>query len=205
MNGRLRAVLLGGFSALALVVGGLGASQLRHAIAAGPMLSSPHGIVVDDTGRIFCGVRASDVFVYDAKGTLVGAWTVPDAVGDLRLALAPEDRLEVASRGGGRLHVYGREGGLVETREDPDAFERIGPEHDHTHRRADGTVHALRDGALLRLAPAPETVLVAALRWPLSAVASYPLLLVPLLLFGAGGILYSAILTGRAREAGRAG
>lgn len=201
MSRSRNALLVAAVSGIALLVGGLGAAQLRHAIAGGPMLSAPHGIVVDDTGRIFCGVRASDIYVYDAGGTLVAAWTVPDADGDLRLALAPDDRLEVASRNGDRLHVYERSGGLVETREDPGAFERIGPENDLRHHGADGSVHALRDAAIVRFAPAPEVVLVPALRWPLSAVAAHPMVLAPLLFGGGVGLIYAAILAGRARRA----
>lgn len=190
----IAAILLA--SALALVVGGMGAAQLRHAMAAGPMLVAPSGIAVSDDGRIYTGVRGGHVFLYDAAGELQNAWTVPGASGRLRLALV-EGSLHVASERAPMLHVYGLDGTALESRPEPDAFARIGAEHDSTFRAVSGELYALEEHSIVRREPPPAQAVVAAPRWPLRGFARHPFALGLLLFAGAFGPL-AALFVGRA-------
>ncbi len=193
----IAAVLLA--STLALVVGGMGAAQLRHAMAAGPMLVAPSGIAVNDDGEIYTGVHGGHVFMYDASGELRNAWTVPGAVGRLRLALV-DGVLQVASEGAPTLHVYGLDGSALDTREEPSAFSRIGAENDTTFRTAAGEVYSLEGNSIVRREPAPVQAVVPALRWPLNTFARHPLSLGLLLFAGAFGPI-AALFLGRAGRA----
>ena len=187
-------------SALALGVGGMGAAQLRHAMAAGPMLVSPSGIAVSDDGRIYTGVHGGHVFLYDASGELRNAWTVPGATGRLRLALV-DGSLHVASERAPTLHVYGLDGAALESRPEPDAFARIGEEHDSTFHTATGELFALEGHSIVRREPPPAQAVVAAPRWPLRGFARHPFGLGLLLFAGAFGPI-AALFVGRADRPG---
>lgn len=184
-------------SVAALCVGGMGAAQLRHAMAAGPMLVAPSGIVVGPNGRIYAGVHGGHVFAYGPDGELMNAWTVPDAGSPLRLALVDET-LHVAGEHSPTLHVYGLDGAALGSRDEPGAFERIGPANDRSFRTPAGEVYALQGHSILRREPKPEEVVVAEPRWPLRAFARHPFSLGLLLFAGAFGPI-AALFVGRAR------
>jgi hypothetical protein len=194
----IAAILLA--STFALVVGGMGAAQLRHAMAAGPMLVAPSGIAVSDDGEIYTGVHGGHVFSYDASGELRNAWTVPTAEGRLRLALV-DGFLHVASERAPTLHVYGLDGTALDSREEPDAFSRIGAEHDSAFRTASGELYALEGHSIVRREPAPAHAVVPAPRWPLRAFARHPFGLGLLLFAGAFGPI-AALFVGRAGRPG---
>jgi hypothetical protein len=193
-RGAIAAILLA--STLALVVGGMGAAQLRHAMAAGPMLVAPSGIAVNDDGGIYTGVRGGHVFLYDASGELRNAWTVPGAEGRLRLALV-DGSLHVASERAPTLHVYRLDGAVLDSREEPDAFSRIGAEHDNEFRTASGELYALEGHSIVRRAPPPVHAVVPAPRWPLRMFAPHPFVL-GLLLFAGAFLPIAALFLGRA-------
>jgi hypothetical protein len=192
----IAAILLA--SAVALVVGGMGAAQLRHAMAAGPMLVAPSGIAVSDDGLIYTGVDGGHVFLYDASGELQNAWTVPGAAGRLRLALIDRS-LHVASERAPTLHVYELDGAAREARADPRAFARIGAKHDRAFRTPAGELYTLEGHSILRSEPPPPHAVVTAPRWPLRAFARHPFGLGLLLFAGAFGPI-AALFVGRARR-----
>jgi hypothetical protein len=169
----------------ALVVGGMGAAQFRLAFAQGPLLVRPHGLDVDEEGRIYVGVAGIQVHVYSPEGKLLDGWAVDAGGSPLRLELRP-DALVVASAE--RVFVFGRDGSLRETRSDPEPYRRIGPGRDGRVER-DGVEYRLEGMRLVREKPAPPTVLLPEPPWPLRALPHRPLVFALLLLAGAFGLL----------------
>lgn len=195
---RALAPLLLGAGLAALAVGGMGAAQFRHQFAKAPLLIEPHGLAVDDAGRVYAGVLGARIHVYGPDGELVHAWSVEGARGPLRLRLVPPDRLEVASERSDRVQVYRRDGTPVETRRDPGAWQALGAGHDRRFATARGELYAFEPLSVVRTGPDGRTlVVVEPPRWPLRAVGGRPLPLVLLLFFGAVAVLASAFLHAR--------
>jgi len=169
----------------ALLVGGMGAAQFRLAFARGPLLVDPHGLAVDEDGRIYVGVAGIQLHVYGPDGSLVNAWSVAGEGRPLRLELLPDAVVAATAE---RVFVFGRDGAARETRSDGAVFERIGPDRDHRVEAA-GTTYRVEGMTLVRETPKPEQVLVAEPPWPLRALPHRPLVFALLLLGGAAGLM----------------
>jgi hypothetical protein len=176
----------------ALAVGGMGAAQFRLAFSRGPLLVDPHGLAIDEEGRIYVGVAGIQLHVYGPDGTLVNAWSVDAEGAPLRLELLPGAVVVASSE---RVFVFGRDGAARETRSDPDVFERIGPDRNR-RVEASGAAYRVEGMTLVREKPGPEQVLVAEPPWPLRALPHRPLVFALLLLGGAGGLMVLPFLLG---------
>ncbi len=183
----------------ALVVGGMGAAQFRLAFARGPLLVDPHGLAVDEEGRIFVGVAGIQLHVYAPDGTLVNAWSVEGEGRPLRLELLPDTLVAATSE---RVFVFGRDGAARETNSDGATFERIGPDRDSRVESA-GAAYHVEGMTLVREMPKPVHVLVAQPPWPLRSLPHEPLVFALLLLGGTGGLMILPFLLGESRRRSR--
>jgi hypothetical protein len=171
----------------------MGAAQFRLAFAQAPLLVRPHGMALDEEGRIYVGVAGIQVHVYEPDGKLVNGWAVEGDGAPLRLELRPE---AVAVASPERVFVFGRDGSPLESRRDATLFERIGPGRDR-RVEGDGSVYRLEGMTLIREEPEPATVLVAEPPWPLRVLPHRPLVFALLLLAGAGGLMVIPFLLRR--------
>lgn len=181
------ALALGGLLTLAL--GAWSLAQLRITLARGPMLIEPFGIAVSSDGAVLVGIDGSRVHVYDAHGTFLRSWDVlPQDLGAdrFRIQILSENEVQVATERSGRLLAYDLEEDLTSDRRDPEAFERFGPANDFIASGPSGERYSIESGALVRLRPTPQALLVPKLRWPLALLID-SLALVPALL-GCGSI-----------------
>ncbi|HSJ96221.1 MAG TPA: hypothetical protein VLC53_04065, partial [Myxococcota bacterium] len=169
MSGGRRALvwglLLAGFAGLAL--GAWAAAQLRRGLPFGAPLAAPSSVAVDEAGRVFAGTAADRIHMYGPDGRFLRGWHLDRNAGPVRVRVVGPDRIEAATQRSGRLHVFDRDGQLLETRPDPDAFERFGPTQDRVAGGPGGARYELRDGALYRTAPPPEALLAPPVRPPL--------------------------------------
>lgn len=164
---RPAAIALAAIGLAGLLVGADSLAQLRVQLVRGPMLIRPFGLAVDPSGVLLLGIGGSRVHVYDAKGTFLRAWNVPSDGGRFRLRSVSAGRVAVAGEQSQVLAELDLQGHLLSRARDAHAFERFGSGNDFEASGA-GLRFALRDGALWRLEPAPERLLVPALRWPLA-------------------------------------
>ena len=86
----------------------------------------------------------------------------------------------------------------MSARDNDGAFDRIGPANDDRAASSTGATYGVVDGALLRLAPLPEKVLVARMPWPLSMVGG-AIEVTVLLTLGGVGLVAGFLLTTRSR------
>ena len=77
-----------------------------------------------------------------------------------RLALANGERILVATRETGLLLEYDFAGELLSEREDSEAYERIGPDHELGFTAPSGTQYLIEDGRVLRATSERQTVIV---------------------------------------------
>lgn len=184
-----------------LVVGGLAGAQLRRGLAFGVPLARPSSLAVDAEGRVYAGTAVDRIHVYGPDGRFLRGWSLDRDAGRVRVRVAGPERIEVATERSGRLHVFDREGRLVETRADREAFARFGPAHDRAAEGPDGARYELLpDGALVRTAPPPRAVLAPPVRAPLAWFARAPLPALTLVLSASS----VAVLVGAVLAAGRA-
>jgi len=184
----------------ALGVAGVGAAQYRLALARAPLLHGARGLVVDSSGRLYCGVASSRVHVYDAEGRIVRVWPVESDGGRFRLRLAegsPTAVVEVATERTGLLLAYDQQGEVVSRVEDPTAFERFGEANDRSFTSPSGTTWAFEGSALVRREAAVTRVVVPPIPVPLRWFAGAPWLLVALFLVGPIGIFGGLVQRGR--------
>lgn len=173
---------------LCLLLGAWSLAQLRVQLARGPMLLSPSGLAVDPGGTLLIGIDAARVHAYDAEGTFLRAWNVSPGGGPFRLRSLGPGRVEVAGERSPTRWEYDLEGRPLSETRDPGAFERFGAANDAQASGA-GTRFAIRDGALFRLEPAPEQLLVPALHRPLSLFVDQLPVLAVLVMGGAAGLI----------------
>ena len=185
---------------LTLALGAWSLAQLRITLARGPMLIEPFGIAVSSDGAVLVGVDASRVHVYDAHGTFLRAWDVlPGDVGRdrFRIRFLAENEVQVATKRSGRLLAFDLEGNLASDTRDLEAFGRFGPANDLAASGPSGERSSIESGAMVRLQPTPQVLLVPKLRWPLALLVD-SLALVPILLgCGSIGIFAGLALTSK--------
>jgi hypothetical protein len=186
-----------------LVVGSLAGAQLRRGLDFGVPLASPSGLAVDQDGRVYAGTAADRIHVYGSDGRFLRGWYLDRDAGRTRLRVVEPERIEVATEGSGRLHVFDRDGRLLASTSDPAAFARFGAAHDRAAEGPGGARYELdEEGALLRVAPAPRTVLAPPVRAPLAWFARAPLPALTGILAGSTATLLAGIvLAARARRA----
>jgi hypothetical protein len=151
-----------------LLVGAMAGAQLRRGLAFGAPLAAPSSLAVDADGRVYAGTGADRIHVYGADGRFVRGWYLDRDAGPVRVRVAAPGRIEVATGRSGRLHVFDRDGQLLETTRDPGAFARFGATQDRVAEGPDGAHYELEAGALVRTAPSPRTVLAPPVRAPLA-------------------------------------
>lgn len=182
-----------------LVLGGVAGAQLRRVTPFGPPLVAPSGLAVDRDGRVYAGTDVDRIHVYGADGRFVRGWYLDAGAGPVRLRVDADNHIEVATAESGRLHVFDRDGQLLRTEVDVDAWERFGETQDRVAEGTDGTRVAIEDGALVRTAPPPRRVLAPPVSRPLTWFAAAPLPALTLLLMGS----VLALLTGLVLSFGR--
>lgn len=187
-----------------LVIGGLAGAQLRRGLAFGVPLAQPSSLAVDAEGRVYAGTAVDRIHVYGPDGRFLRGWWLDRGAGRVRVRVAGPERIEVAAERSGRLHVFDREGQLVETRSDPDAFARFGSTHDRAAQGPGGTRYELLpDGALVRTDPPPPAVLAPSVRPPLAWFAHEPLPALTLLLTASPAALLVGVVLAARHAAGR--
>ena len=187
-----------------LAVGGLAGAQLRRGVGFGVPLAQPSGLAVDAEGRVYAGTAVDRIHVYGPDGRFLRGWSLDRDAGRVRVRVAGPERIEVATERSGRLHVFDRDGQLVETRSDPEAFARFAPAQDHVAEGPDGARYELLpDGALVRTAPPPRTVLAPPVRPPLAWFARAPLPALTLLLTTSSAAVLAGVVLAAPRASGR--
>lgn len=184
---------------LLLVAGAWSLAQLRVSLAHGPMLREPFGLAVDPAGALLVGVGGERVHVYAGDGRFVRSFPVPSPGARFRLRAPDASRVEIAT-GDGRLLELDPAGTLVAERPDAGAYARFGSANDTQASGPSGERYALRAGALLRVAPAPERLIAPALRWPLAGFADFLPAIALVLGCGAMGLIGGVAATARARS-----
>ncbi len=182
-----------------MLLGGVAGAQLRRVTPFGPPLVSPSGFAVDRDGRVYAGTDVDRIHVYGSDGRFLRGWYLDAGAGPVRIRIDEGDRIEVATAASGRLHVFDRDGQLLRTTVDADAWSRFGGTQDRVAEGADGTRVAIEDGALVRSAPPPRRVLAPPISRPLTWFAAAPLPALTLLLMGS----VLALLTGLVLSFGR--
>lgn len=201
---RLFAWLLLAAGLAGLVVGSLAGAQLQRSMSFGVPLAAPSSLAVDADGRVYAGTGVDRIQVYGADGRFLRGWSLDRGAGPARVRVAAPGRIEVATARSGRLHVFDRDGRLLETRIDADAFARFGPAQDHAAEGPAGTRYALEEGALVRTAPPPRTLLAPPVRTPLAWFARAPLpALTALLTASSVALLAGVMLPSRRRPSSR--
>jgi hypothetical protein len=182
---------------LCLLLGAWMLAQLRVSLARGPMLLAPFGLAVGPEGSVLVGVHASRVHVYDGEGRFLRALEVPDTQGPFRLRAPAEGRLEVATARSAEHIELDLAGNLYRRTPDEEAYARFGPDNDFEATAPSGERYSIETGALVRLHPAPEVLLVPAARWPLALFVDALPLVALLTGGGAVGIFCGIALTSR--------
>jgi hypothetical protein len=177
--------------------GSFAGAQLRRGLPFGVPLAKPSSIAVDADGRVYAGTGADRIHVYGPDGRFVRGWHLDHGAGPVRVRVAARGRIEVATDRSGRLHIFDRDGQLLETHPEPGAFARFGPTQDRVAEGPGGARYEIEDGALVRTAPPPRTVLAPPVRAPLAWFPRATLPALTLLLTAStvallGGVVLSA-------------
>lgn len=184
---------------LALILGGLGAADLRSRLGPTRLLIGPSVIVAAADGTVFVGAAASSrVHVYEPGGRPLRSWQVQVEGAPFRLALS-EGSLQVAPEAAGAVLIYDLEGGLVTRRELAAAYAEMSRPNERAVTTAAGVRYAIEGGRIVRSEGDRHTVLAdgfashAALERSVVAV-------VVLLLTGASALLGGVLLTASRRR-----
>ncbi len=156
-----RGIVIAAIGLIAMLSGGITASDFRYRIAPSRFLVNPMNIsATADGSRIVVGSMFTKLHVFDADGRLQAAWQLPTDAGAFRLALAKGERILVATRETGFLLEYDFAGELLSEREDSQAYERIGPDHELGFTAPSGTRYLIKDGRVLRATSERTSVVV---------------------------------------------
>jgi len=186
-----------------LVTGALAGAQLRRGMSFGVPLAAPTSLAIDADGRVYAGTAVDRIHVYGPDGRFVRGWLLEHGAGRVRLRVAASGDIEVATERSGRLHRFDRDGALVATRVEPEAFARFGPARDRAAAGPEGARYALEDGALVRTAPPPRTLLAPPVRAPLAWFARAPLPSLTIVLAASSAAILIGIVLAAGRRAPR--
>jgi len=204
---RALAPLLAVASLLGLGIGAVAGGQLRRSLSQGPPLVAASDVVAAADGMLYVATAAGRVQVHDPDGRFREGWQLEAGAGPARLRLVPPGRLEVATAGSGRLHVFDRSGALLASTRDPGAYERLGarppPAAGARPPPAAGAPRlAIEDGAVVRLDPPPRAIVLAPPPAPLAWFGASPVPALTLLLTASGlGLVFGVALAGARRRA----
>jgi len=184
-----------------VIFGSWAGAQFRTATARRLFFREPFGMAAGADGRLYVGVDRREVHAYEPSGRPVAAWTIDADAGRFRIEAATPERILIARERPGELLVYAPDGKLIERSVDEDAFVRFGDAHDRRVETASGEVFELRESGLARTRPAPEALIVAVPRFPLSLLGSRPIQpLAGILFVGTFGLLAGVVLTAAPTE-----
>lgn len=156
-----RGIALAALGLAAMLLGGVSAANFRYRIAPARFMVNPMNIATSaDESRIVVGSMYAKLHVLDSNGRPQVHWRIPTEGGPFRFVLADDEHIRVAPRETGMLLVYDFAGELLDEREDPAAYERIGPDHETGFTAASGVQYLIDGGRILRAGPEAETVLV---------------------------------------------
>lgn len=196
-------LLLSAIGLAAMLWGGLATADFRQRIAPGRFIVEPMNVVATPDGsRIVLGSMFVKLNVLDARGRIQAAWTLPTEGGPFRIELVGEEEIRVAPRETGMLHEYDLTGKLLREREDADAFERIGPDHEHGFTTPSGTQYLIEGGRVLRASSEQETVVVEGFASH-SDITTRMISMGLALYLGVGLLVGGMVMTGRRRPAGQ--
>ena len=111
------------------------------------------------------------------------------------------DGVEVARQENDVVSLYDYRGGVLETREDPNAFEAFGPERDQRVVGESGEVFAMGPSGLSLLSGEDSHLIVSLPQWPLTLFGAAPMIPVALVMVaGALLIVMGALMTADRRR-----
>lgn len=177
-------------------------AQLRRALPFGVPLAAPSSLAVDDEGRVYVGTAVDRIHVYGRDGSFLRGWQLDRDAGRVRVRIAASERIEIATERSGRLHAFDRDGRLLDTRADPEAFERFGSTHDRVAEGPGGTRVELESGALWRTAPSPPALLAPPVGPPLAWFARSPVITLPAVLVTSALAILAGVLLSTTRRRG---
>jgi len=152
-------------------------------------------------GAVLVGVQESRIHIYRDDGIFVRGWGLSPVGGAIRLRTHEMDSVEIARQDDDTVSRYDYRGGLIETREDPDAFEAFGSERDGRVVGLDGDVFELGPNGLSVISDEQSSLIVSVPQWPLSLFGSAPMIPVALvMIMGALLIIVGALMTARLRR-----
>jgi hypothetical protein len=182
-----------------MAAGGLTTAEFRYRIAPSRFLVQPMNVVATlDESHVIVGSMFAKLNVFDRNGRVQHAWQLPTDGGAFRIALAADDRVQVATEKTGRLLEYDLTGTLLEEREDAAAYARIGDAHELGFTASSGNQYLIDGGRILRSGPDADEVLV-------NGFADHAAITLRMILMGAGLFLGVILLIGGFVSTGRRG
>ena len=179
-----------------LILGSWSGAQYRHMTLFSPFFFEPSGLAISPDGEVLVGVEASRIHIYSDEGMFLRGWGVAPDEGRIRMRAVSDRGLEVARQEQDSVLLYDYKGELLESREDPEAFDAFGADRDLRVTGPSGDVFELgprglshvSEGASRRIVPSPQ--------WPLSLFGRAPMIPVALVMtVGAVLILFGVIMT----------
>lgn len=175
-------------------------AQFRLRASQGPPLVAPSGVAALGDELVAVGSAGGRVHVFRPDGRFVRGFLIERDAGAFRMRADAAGELEIATQGSGRLHRFDREGKLVGTGPDPEAYARFGDTGERRAEAPGGAVYTIEDGGLVRAAPPPRSVLVARPPEPLAWFAPSPVPVLTLLLTASGlGLVFGVAFSGPRR------
>ena len=190
-----------GLGLVLLLLGSWSGAQYRYSTLFSPFFFSPSGMAFSPEGAVLVGVQDSRIHAYRDDGIFVRGWGLSPLGGAIRLRTHGMESVEIARQGDDTVSRYDYRGGLIETREDPDAFEAFGSEHDRRVVGLSGDVFELGPNGLSVISGEQSRLIVSVPQWPLSLFGSAPMIPVALVMtMGALLIIVGTLMTTRIRR-----
>ncbi|MAI27668.1 MAG: hypothetical protein CMN75_16715 [Spirochaeta sp.] len=185
-----------GLGLVFLILGSWSGAQYRHMTLFSPFFFEPSGLAVSPDGEVLVGVQDSRIHIYSDEGMFLRGWGVAPDEGLIRMRTLSDRGLEVARQKEGVVSLYDYRGELLESREDPAAFEALGPDQDLRVTGPSGDVFELGPRGLSRVSEGASQRIVPLPAWPLSLFGRAPMIPVALTMtVGAVLILVGVIMT----------
>lgn len=107
-----------------------------------------HGIAVDSSGRIYIGnATNSKIDTYDNKGKYLYSLPI-NTYGDFNLDIDEKDNIMIGIAREEKLLIYDKDGKLVSSKDDPNAYVRIGDKDYKEFKDKSGNIYALKEAVL---------------------------------------------------------